>query len=213
MSIYKLTQDELVENQQNFIKLVKDIDREGFSCPTLINYLTNQTDFFTAPASKTNHRAYYGGLCEHSLDVYNNMKKLIDTFGLVIPESSIIITALFHDISLVNTYVPYASNKKVYSNNGRQRDNLGTYDWVSELAFTKNDSTPLIYGSHEMNSEYIIRRYIPLAIEESVAITHHHAGLSWDSAKDDIATIYSNYPLAMILHEADMMSTFIAKNE
>ena len=95
MGIYKLTQDELVENQQNFIKLVKDIDREGFSCPALINYLTNHTDFFTAPASKANHRAYYGGLCEHSLDVYNNMKKLIDTFGLVIPESSVIITALF----------------------------------------------------------------------------------------------------------------------
>ena len=32
-----------------------------------------KTDFFTAPASSKFHSAYEGGLCDHSLNVYNAM--------------------------------------------------------------------------------------------------------------------------------------------
>lgn len=32
-----------------------------------------KTDFFSAPASSKFHSAYEGGLCEHSLNVYNVM--------------------------------------------------------------------------------------------------------------------------------------------
>jgi hypothetical protein len=62
-----------------------------------------------------------------------------------------------------------------------------------------------------MTSEYIVRQFIPLNIDESVAILHHMGTLGWDSAQDNIAEIYSQYQLALLLHTADMMSTYITE--
>ena len=55
----------------------------------------------------------------------------------------------------------------------------------------------------------MIRSYMPLSYEESVAILHHHAGMSWDCAKDNLSAILNRYPLATILHLADMASCYI----
>ena len=46
------------------------ITREG--ADRLLDYLASPgCDFFTAPASTRFHGAYEGGLCEHSLNVYD----------------------------------------------------------------------------------------------------------------------------------------------
>ena len=50
---------------------------------------------------------------------------------------------------------------------------------------------------------------MPLSYEESVAILHHHAGMSWDCAKDNLSANLNRYPLATILHLADMASCYI----
>ena len=39
-------------------------------------------DFFTAPASTKFHLHVEGGLCQHSLNVYNCLKKLITHFQI-----------------------------------------------------------------------------------------------------------------------------------
>jgi hypothetical protein len=60
-----------------------------------------------------------------------------------------------------------------------------------------------------MTSEYIARQFIPLTIDESVAILHHMGGRNWDSAQDNITQIFGKYPLATLLHMADMLASYV----
>ena len=81
--------------------------------------LSDDCDFFTAPASTKYHGAYLGGLCEHSLDVYDMAVRLAEMYAedirkkyLVLnrPYSrdefmeSLTIAALFHDLCKVGFY-------------------------------------------------------------------------------------------------------------
>lgn len=113
----------------------------------------------------------------------------------------------------MNFYEKSFSNKKVYSDTGSKYDAMGRYDWVSVPGYSIKDSSDrFVYGSHEQTAEFMARMLIPLTVEESVAIIHHMGGQSWDSAKDNIAEVYSKYPLATLLHLADMISTYVLEN-
>lgn len=208
-----LTQDQILMNKQEFIGLVEGIKREGADIPKLIKKLEN-SDFFYAPASTKYHASYQGGLCEHSLNVYHNMLKLIqNTPGLdpyCYDEDSIKIVALFHDISKMNIYEPSVKNVKTYCEDGDKRDEMGRFKWVSKPGWATREKR-FVYGSHEMTSEYIIRQFIPLNIDESVAILHHMGSMHYDSAKDDIAAVFNQYQLALLVYMADMMSTYITE--
>ena len=68
-----------------------------------------------------------------------------------------------------------------------------------------------LYGSHEETAEFMVRQFIPLTYDESIAILHHHFGMSFDSIKDigTVANLYNRYQLASLLHVADTVSTYI----
>ena len=56
--------------KEEFIEIYQtNIHREGGE--ELLDYLSNKSDFFTAPASARFHGSYPGGLCEHSVNVYH----------------------------------------------------------------------------------------------------------------------------------------------
>ena len=55
--------------KEEFIKLLKDIDRPGMD--KLLEFL-EKSDFFTAPASTRFHGSRENGLVEHSLKVYGS---------------------------------------------------------------------------------------------------------------------------------------------
>lgn len=74
---------------RRIIELLKSTNRPGVN--NLINYL-NASNFATA--SCYSHHKYRGGLVDHSLEVYEGIKSL----NLDIPEESIIIIALLHDL-------------------------------------------------------------------------------------------------------------------
>ena len=74
-------------------------------------------------------------------------------------------------------------------------------------------SSKLTPPGHEQTSEFMTRTFIPLSVEESSAILHHHGSLGWDSAKDDLPSIYQKYNLALLLHTADMLATFMDEYE
>ena len=86
-----------IESQkQEFLTICKaSIQREGLE--NLLDWLS-KADFFTAPASTKYHGAYPGGLCQHSIDVYQYAKRL--TFLMPAPpsEESLTIATLFHDL-------------------------------------------------------------------------------------------------------------------
>lgn len=77
------------ETKTEIISLLSDINREGIS--NVIAYL-DKSDYFTAHCY--HHHRYDGGLAEHSLGVYHEMRALAPE----LPDESCRIVALFHDI-------------------------------------------------------------------------------------------------------------------
>lgn len=207
-----LDKNQIESNKIEFLKLISEIDIEGADTQGLVDYLMNN-DFFTAPASTQYHSAYEGGLCEHSLNVYRNLVKLYDLNKGKVPEydkSSLLVVGLLHDISKVNFYEKYVMNKKVYNEKGTKSDNMGKFDWFAEDAFkTKDAHDRFIFGTHGQNSLMLVGRYIPLNAEESCAIVNHHAGMDDKNATYDLTAILNKYPLATLLHLADMMACYI----
>lgn len=205
--------DIIEENKNEFIDIVRSIEREGSAIESLIDMLET-SDFFYAPASTKYHGAYPGGLCEHCLDTYKELKSLVEKFPQYFYESdSIKILGLFHDIAKINLYKKDIRNKKFYHENGSKFDSLGLFDWVSEEVYSVDHDRKFIYGSHEQTCEFLVRQYFPLTLEESIALLHHHGGMNWDSTQTNISEIYNKYPLALLLHTADMLSTYIDQNE
>lgn len=199
-----LTETQVVENMEQFKNLIKSITREGANIDKLLDKL-ERSDFYTAPASTKYHGAYPGGLVDHSLCVYYNLKSLVENKHLtdIISEDSIKIVALLHDLDKMNKYTTYIRNVP-------PSENCPT--WTKEENYKTKDASELfIYGNHEQNSEFMVRQFIPLTVEESTAILHHMGSMAWDSAKDNIGIVYNKYPLAVLLYVSDMISTYIEK--
>ena len=112
-----LTDQQILDNKNRFLELVRGIQREGVDMDRLIAQLEG-SDFFDAPASAIYHNSFKGGLCAHSLNVYDSLKKLCVAFytqtdpvtgergSIECPytEDSIRIVSLFHDFDKMNKY-------------------------------------------------------------------------------------------------------------
>ena len=213
-----LSKEQIESNKQTFISLINSIQRE-FDKEKLINWLTNKSDFFTAPASTKYHSNFEGGLCQHSLNVYYSLEALVKTFAtdckieesedgkepseVLVPRydsDSIIIVGLLHDLSKANFYEKYFRNVK--------NDETNKWEKVEEYR-TIDSHDRFIFGNHEETYEFMVRSFIPLTLEESVAILHHMGGTSFDSSQTDLSIIYNKYNLAALLHAADLLSTFV----
>lgn len=206
-----LTEQQIKYNEETFIELLGSIEREGADIEGLIKKLKN-SDFFTAPASTKFHGAYKGGLCQHCLNVYYNLVNQVKLFENLdeccYDKNTIKIVALLHDMSKMNYYEVTSKNKKIYCEDGDKRDELGRFKWISECGYKKRDKV-FTYGNHEANAEFMVRHFIPLTIDESVAILHHMGGMSFDSSQENIGEIFNEYQLSLLLHIADMQSSYI----
>lgn len=105
--------------KEKYLELLKTVKREGID--ELINFL-EKSDFFKAPASTRFHGDYEGGLVEHSIKVYEILKHKVENCiePINIPEESIIIIGLLHDICKTNFYkVDYRNAKKCIRSMGK----------------------------------------------------------------------------------------------
>jgi len=189
----------LNENKEKCIELIqKNIKREGVD--KLLEWLET-SDFFTCPASVRFHSNVEGGLCGHSLNVYNRFINLLeneygekwqDTISL---ESATIIS-LFHDICKVNTYKQELRNVKV--------DNV----WMQKPYWTVDDQLP--YG-HGEKSVYIIGGFIKLSREEAMAINWHMGGFDMRvrGGSYSLGDAYYKFPTALLFHIADLEATYL----
>ena len=79
----------LEEQKDRFLTICREnIHRDGLE--DLLDWLC-KSDFFTAPASTHYHGAYAGGLCQHSMDVYDYLKKIVFLSPKEISEESLVI--------------------------------------------------------------------------------------------------------------------------
>ena len=193
--------DRALSNEERFISIFKSkIHREG--ADRLLDFLcSDNSDFFTAPASTQYHGAYPGGLLEHSLNVYDclcdylSRERVRDVYGLDYSDESIAIVALLHDLCKVNFYVESTRNVK---ENGV---------WVAKPYYTIDDQLP--YG-HGEKSVYIASGYMRLTRDEAFAI-RYHMGFSGNEESRDVGNAFAKFPLAVALFTADMEATFFVE--
>lgn len=204
-----LSTEQIEFNKHRFINLINSIEREGFNKNLLLSHLEN-SDFYVAPSSTKYHGSYKGGLCNHCLNVYDNLTKLSKMCNVPISDDSLKIVSIFHDISKMNYYEVFYKNQKVYSENGPKVDAGGRYDWVQTSDYKVRDiNDRFLYCNKEVTSEYIARQYCNLTLEESVAILHSCGGMGDDSVKDSVNSIFTRYPLALLLYMAEMLSCYL----
>ena len=162
------------------------IHREG--AEELLEWMERETDFFTAPASTKHHLAYPGGLVEHSVNVFRELRKVvIDNEPTM---EAVAICALLHDLCKVGTYEPWFRNVK--------NDTTGV--WEKKQCYRTNDSLP--YG-HGEKSVYIISGFMRLSREEAMAIRWHMGAYTDGVNVKQLNDAMAKYPLAMLLHHAD----------
>ena len=191
-------------NKERFIDIFRrNIKREGSEA--LLAFLCSDScDFFTAPASTRYHGAYEGGLCEHSLNVYDclvdqlSRSRMKETYGINYSDESIAIAALLHDMCKINFY--RTSFRNVKDETGR---------WQSVPYYTIEDSLP--YG-HGEKSVYIVSGYMKLTRDEAFAI-RYHMGFSGPEDNGTIGQALEMFPLAFALCVADMEASYFMEGK
>lgn len=189
--------------KNRIIELLKSTERERID--KVIDYLENKSDFFTAPASTAFHGNYPGGLSEHSLNVYEVAMKVKKAMVEMkselinrIPDESVAIVALLHDLCKTNVYKIEKKNRKV---NGR---------WEEVDAYGVDYSKfPLGHG--EKSVIMLLTLGFPLTRDEMMAIRWHMS--AWElpmqsaEAKANLNEAREQCPLLAVLQAADGLAS------
>ena len=137
--------------------VANNIKRDGIN--DLMEFI-RASDFYEAPGSTKYHNAEYGGLVEHSIEVYDNLFKLKTRFDLSrYSDETLTIVALFHDLCKTNFYKESFRNVKDSSGN-----------WTKVATFVVDDQFPV---GHSEKSVIMLMKYIKLTDEEIMAIRWH----------------------------------------
>lgn len=190
--------------KERFIQTYNEhIKREG--ADKLLEYLlSSSSDFFVAPASARYHSSYEGGLCEHSLNVFDclvgylNSDHVKNDLKLSYSMESIAIVSLLHDLCKINVY------KKGFRN---VKDESGAWKRVDTFEY----DDPMPYG-HGEKSVYMISPFMKLTREEAFAIRYH---MGYSSTEDprNVSAAFEMFPLAFALSVADSEATYFIETE
>lgn len=184
-----------MDNKERFIALCKTVDRQGMG--ELLEWLETN-DFYTCPASTKYHGSYSGGLLEHSLNVYDELKRLLSVYPEIkVGNDTVIISSLLHDLCKVDFYSTEKRNRKNESG-----------QWESYDAYTIKEK--YCFGGHGSKSVYLAQHFIKLTPEEAVAINCHMG--CWDGNKD-VGNAFQQFPFAWLLHVADESATYIKESK
>ncbi len=179
------------EVKEKVKELLNKVNRPGMA--ELMDFL-EKSDYYEAPASTKYHGAYKGGLIEHSYNVYEILKGKIEYHKMNVSEDTLILVTLLHDLCKVNFYKTDFRNVK----NAKG-------EWEKVPYYTIEDTIP--YG-HGEKSVMMLTEYIKLTNEEKYAIRWH---MGFSEPKEQylpLGQAFKKYPLALLLHEADMETTY-----
>lgn len=201
---------DIQNNIARFEAELAKVQRPGMD--KLLEYI-QKSDFYKAPASTKYHLAAPGGLLQHSLNVLDALRgllswrsdgmweyraagKVVDT----IPDDSVIMMALLHDICKTHFYGTSTRNQK----------NDATGKWEKVPFYTVEDRMPLGHGP---KSAMIIKQYTTLTSQEMYAIWHH-MGRTGDYENDNaVGKSIEMYPAVLALQTADMMASRFMEGE
>ena len=190
---------DLEKNKQRFLELFRtNVKREGME--DFLEWL-EKSDFFVAPASTKFHSNVQGGLCFHTLNVFDRfIKNLEMQYGANWQKEfsleSATIVSLLHDICKVDCYKMEMRNVKIDG------------EWVKQPYFCCDESLP--YG-HGEKSVYIVSSFFKLTREEAMAINWHMGGFDQRvmGGSYALSNAYYQYPVAVLLHVSDVEATYL----
>lgn len=189
-----------------FESLLMSTNRPGMD--KVIEYI-RRTDFYNAPASAKYHSNYETGLLDHSLMVYtlaetfSEKMKLIDPeLAVTIPEESIIISTLLHDICKTCFYRKTIKWKK--------NEHM---EWVQYDGYEIEDSFPIGHG--EKSVIMLLKIGLDVNPCEMLAIRYHMGfwGESNTEFKIAMKSAIKMCPLVVLVQDADFAATMIFENE
>lgn len=192
-----MSKEELEEQKEMILDLLRSTERDGID--KLADYLSDSTDFFTAPASTRFHNNFSGGLAQHCLNVYENFKSLLEIKGVEMSEDSIIICALLHDLCKCSTYVVETRNRK---------NEQGQWEKYNIWATNKDVDIPL---PHSSRSIAIIRKFIKLSIKEELTIFYHmgpYGGEDYEY-RNMLKAANEKYPQTVLFYVADTIASYL----
>ncbi len=200
------------ENIKRFEELMAKIERAGKE--ELMDYIRNKTDFYYAPASTRFHLSCEGGLLQHSLNVYDCLVAKLSSpvwnkFLKDVPEESLILMALLHDLCKVNFYVKGSKNQKTYDAEKVaaadkwqvKHDEKGNFIWETVSTYEVDDKMPLGHGE---KSVMLINCFMKLKTIEIFAIRWHMGYAEEKSQYNALSSSMEKYPVVLALHEADL---------
>lgn len=197
-----ITEEDCTRNKSAFEELFYDhIMRNRYDAESLRDWLDTCSDFYTAPCSTVFHLNITGGLCLHSLVVYEIFDRLCTDYLAEFPKESRAVCALLHDLCKVNTYVSAVKSRKTgeFWPNGKAK-------WEDYVGYEACDKFPFGHGE---KSVYRIMQHMPLTDEEAIAI-RWHMGAYDDAARVSMRTLgnaTAAFPAATLLQCADMIAT------
>lgn len=193
---YQEHMKQVMLNKKRYIELLMSTKRTGMS--ELIDHL-EKNRFFTSPASAQYHNAFDGGLCDHSLKV---LDILVAKCEQLVPgkysESTMIVTALLHDICKAGKYI-----------NGQRWRKDAHNKWESYPGYSYADE--VVHLGHGSKSVYIARTFIELTATEAMGI-FWHMGLTTTPNTYDFSNAAAECPLAVLMHTADIESSYVMES-
>lgn len=191
-------------NIARFERELCKVQRPGMD--KLLAYI-RKSDFYTAPASTRFHLSCEGGLLQHSLNVLDALRGILtpdpETGKLLytvagttvdtIPEDSVIIIALLHDICKTHFYSVGTRNQK----------NDATGKWEKVPFYQVKDRMPLGHGS---KSAMLVKEFISLTNQEMYSIWWH---MGYSDSQDTLtlSAAIEQYPIIWAMHTADVMAS------
>lgn len=154
------------------------------------------TDIETAPASTRFHGAYAGGLLDHSVNVWEELCRLLKAYPEIkVQAETATIVSLLHDVCKLGCYKQELRNKKV---NGV---------WVQQPTYVFQED--FCFGGHGSKSVYLIQKHMRLTDEEAVAINCHMGFADRSPGDYGLGGAYEQHKLAWLLHVADESATYM----
>jgi hypothetical protein len=199
-----ISKESIAETKSHIFRLWLGVGRGGVdkTGKSFVGWL-EESDFFTAPSSTMFHLACEGGLALHSLHVYALLKEKADRYKIGVPDESLIICGLGHDLCKVNYYGKEFRNKKI---NGK---------WESIEVNIVKDQFPMGHGEKSVS---ILQDFFQLTDIEKLAIRYHMG--AWESGPhfsyssgQSLNAACDVHPLIPLLCTADYEASQILERE
>lgn len=201
-NIYTMTSTQIKEE---IIRLLKSTQRDHID---VVVAKLEEMGFFAAPASTKFHLSEVGGLAEHSLNVCRvalmlreQMIKMNPVLSEHLPEDSVIIASLLHDVCKSDVYKKTVKKRK--NSNGFWEEYEG-YDV---------DYSNFPVGHGEKSVIVLLRMGLPLTDKEILAIRWHmnawELPLHSPDIKGNFNAAKETCPLCSLLQAADGLAANI----